>query len=158
MKIKLHKYLKVAFLGIGLSILSACPRPMPSYCSSYYRLPNEKRIEKINSSSIEELFDLQLCEYYAEPGDFKAATAISDGGEKNVPFLLSKLNNENDGHTKEEAIFLLSLMDSNNNLPKREEVVAIIEKTISEMKDDGFKDSAKTFLQQMKDISKNKKE
>lgn len=156
MKTKLYKYLKVASLSLGLCCLSACPRPMPSYCSDYYRLTNEKRIEKIKSSSTEELFDLQLCNYYAEPGDFKAASAVADGGEKNIPFLLSKLYKENDGHTKEVAIFLLSVMDSNGNLPKRDEVIAVIERTISEMKDDGFKDSASKHLQQMKEKEKTK--
>jgi hypothetical protein len=141
--------LNVTLLIAGLLVTGGCTRQMPPYCSNYYRLTNEKRVDTINSSSMEDLFKLTLCDYYAEPADYKAAVAIADGGEKNVPFLLSKLS-ETDGHTKEAAVSVLGLMDSNNLLPQREEIIEIIEKSISEMKDDGFKDSSLRDLQWMK--------
>lgn len=137
-------------LSMTLSVLTACPRPMPAYCSEYYGLSREKRDERIASSSTEELFNLELCAYYAEPGDGRISSAIADQGDKNIPFLLSKLKKENDDHTKETAISLLSLMDSSGKLTNRAEVISIIEKTIPEIKDADFRRFANNRLRKMK--------
>ena len=111
-------------------------------------------MEAVRTYSIEKNFSLLRCRNYIEALDDQPRTPIIEGGEKSVPFLLVQLNENVDEWQKETAIYLLSVIDQDDKVSNRPDVIANIEKIVSEMKKEQAKSSSTKWLQEMKDRRK----
>ena len=143
----------VSFLFAGLIFCtifsSSCIINEPRDCKDFNRLTLSERKELVRNNSIETNFALTRCAYYTEGGPVIADRPIVESGQARVPFLLSKLES-NDEHEQTRAISLLIDIDINERLQNRAEIIAKIVTTVDEMKNEQNKQYSLELLSQMK--------
>lgn len=123
----------------------------PSDCKDFNGLSRAEKKEAAKKNSIETNFALMRCAYYIEGGPSPIADEpIIDGGQSSVPFLLSKLNSE-DEDEQYRAISLLFQIDFlHERLQNRAEIIDKIEMTIDKMKDKCNRNFSLDRLEKMK--------
>lgn len=146
------KVVSFTFFGLifGAMFFVSCIINQPRYCADFNDLSLDERKETVRKNSIETNFALIRCSYYTEGGPEIADVPIIEGGQSSVPFLLSKLDSE-DEHEQATAISLIFRIDIREKLQNRNEILDKIEKTVNSMKNEINKRYSLERLNEMKE-------
>ncbi len=149
MRFIIGRFLLWAFVFCTIVSLSSCIINQPRYCKEFNNLSLDERKEAVKENSVETNFALIRCAYYTEGGPEIADVPIIEGGQASVPFLLSKLES-NDEHEQDTAIFLIYRIDKKEGLQNRGDIIYKIETTVGKMKDEMSKKYSLERLNEMK--------
>ena len=149
MRFIIGRFLLWAFVFCTIVSLSSCIINQPRYCKEFNNLSLDERKEAVKENSVETNFALIRCAYYTEGGPEIADVPIIEGGQASVPFLLSKLES-NDEHEQERAISLLQDIDIQERLQNRTEIITKIEKAVDKMKNEQNRQYSLEMLNKMK--------
>lgn len=144
---KMTRWAGILLIYAGVSF--SC-KPIPRDCKEYSDMSFEKRRKFTTSNPVEKNFELLRCRNYVE-GLTGPNLEIIEGGAKNVPFLLSKMNDSKIESEQEDAIFLLAEIDQNEPLSNRNEIIINMEKIIQQMKSEMRRENLMDSLRKMKE-------
>src|SRR5215204_3001678 len=99
-----------------------CGEPMPGQCKAFYSMTATQQIELFKQYPIERQYEIYRCgTTQRHPPDMGLAIYIADGGQKNIPFLLEKLGEEDDEATQRYIILAFELMAGRGYLRGRKD-------------------------------------
>jgi hypothetical protein len=122
---------QISILAMIWCLNSSC-KPPPPDCKEYHDLSAIEKEVAVRTYSVEKNFDLMRCRDYIEGFDSRPRDPIVDGGHANIPFLLSKLRSE-DKFERQEAAYILTLIDDKKSLPDRDKILREIDKATSDL-------------------------
>jgi hypothetical protein len=130
--------MRLTLLACLLFLLFICPRcgeSMPSACKEFYSLTATQQNEIFKNYSIERQYKIYRCgTTQRHPPDMGLAIYIAEGGQKNIPFLLTQLGDEGDEAMQRYIIFVFELMANRGYLRGRNDVAKQVESVVAKMK------------------------
>lgn len=135
------KSLKIKFNVAGIAILVmllnscyGCPPSLPNKeCRDFFGLSLSEQETKFKSYEVSKQVDLYLCGMSLEPPHIGLASYIAEGGEKNVPYLLERLSNEESEINQAYIIGIFRSLSNRGHLKDKQDVIYQLERIASAM-------------------------
>ena len=140
-------FLGCLILLLGSIPFSSCRPDAPEECKDFLTLPVARQEEVFRTYPVEKQLNLYICDYrYSHPVNVGLAYGLAEWGEKVVPFLLNRLEQEEDERNQEPIIHVFELMYRRGYLRDREDVVNAIRRTVSNMQRPAVKEVSQEML------------
>lgn len=125
---------------------------MPTECKEFYSLTATEQIEIFKQYPIEKQYEIYRCgTTQRHPPDMGLAIYIAECGQKNIPFLLKKLGDEDDEATQRYIIFVFEMMAGRGYLRGRKDVAIKIKDTVGKMTIPSLKEESQEGLKKIND-------
>jgi hypothetical protein len=133
-----------------LSISSRCREPMPAQCREFYSMTAVKQVEVFKLYPLERQYEIYRCgTTQRHPPAMGLSIYIAEGGEKNIPFLLEKLGQEESESMQRYIILVFEMMAGRGYLRGRTDVVKGVEQAVDKMSDSFLKEVSQESLKKI---------
>lgn len=150
-------FIKFSILIIGGILQLGCwSNSQPKECVEFFHTPSTQRLKEFPRYDLEKQLVIHRCGLdWSPPYDY--SFEIAKQGKNIIPILLHRLNNGDyksrydEEKTKYGIILIFQRLAENGELHNKE-IIPILEKTVSEFKNDWIKESAEESLIGIKNI------
>jgi hypothetical protein len=130
----------------------SCGEKIPKECEEFYSLTAAQQIEVFKQYPVERQYPIYRCgTTQMHPPDMGLAIYIAEGGQKNIPFLLQKLKDEDSEPMRRYIILVFDLMANRGYLRGRTDVATEVEIAVAGMKIPFLKEMSRQSLKKIND-------
>jgi len=126
------------------------PTILRGECREFFAMPANEREAKFRTYPIDKQVDLFLCGMDLEPPHSGYAAYIAEGGEKNIPYLLQRLEAERSEITQLHLIDIFTVLAIKGHLHGRQDVLVRLEQVVSRMKYEPIRQKALEYLDEIR--------
>jgi hypothetical protein len=145
---------KVILTATSLLMLNGCygcpPTILSRECREFFAMPSKEQEARFRAYSVDKQVDLYLCGMNREPPEIAYAAYIAEGGEKNIPYLLRRLEAEQLEITQLHVIDIFTMLAVKGHLRGRQDVIAQLDQVVSRMKYEPIRLKARAYLDEIK--------
>ena len=141
----------VLILSTVLVGATTCRRQEASKYKDFFDLPLAGQLQEFNKYPLDKQLDVYLYDWnYKHPSKEGFAYTIAENGKSAVPFLLTRLDAEQNENSQDAIIHIFEIMFERGVLPAREDVLIATQRVVSDMKEPDIKQLSQERLTKMK--------